>query len=751
MAICFVDKDEARTCIGNFWYFSMLEEGHWHSWPPMPDLATTYVGSTEKLREHITAILAGRDVVISVARLDSADLDRREIGPAYRDWAHGKKGRACRIKAGLKIDREIFVAWGVDGADLVPSLMAGLRHTDSSVRAEAADDLGQLGPIAQDAIPSLQATLKDPDGYVRVNAAEALARIDGKDRGALPTLIAALQAQDAGVRGAAAHAMGALGAPAQACIPDLIVRLSHEKESTVRSEIVFTLGEISPEATRPTCQPRVVVPILGRVLRQDRDRSVRLWAALALRRFGPQAQAAIPDLSVALTHEASEIAEIAADVLARIGPAAVPALAEAVGADNCAARHTVARYLGEMRAVAATAALRKGLKDPDPSLRRVVALALLGIDRKKWIKSAIPVLTEVANEEEWGLGYRVLSDLRDLGPDAAAALPMVIKFLKCERRAHSRLAMEVLAEIGPAARGASPDLKAVMETGTGEYHVAAAWALWRVQSRAEVVVPMLVKVLREGEEPACDSAALLLGDLGPKGGCAIPILMPLLQDRSVTVRRAAAMGLGSIGAEAREALPALNRLTEDKEVSVRLQAARALWRIDPRNQKTIPTLTAALKDPDRSVRLDAAGLLAGIDPDRAARIVVPVLVEALRDEDPFVRGKVAETLGALGAKARAAVPALRAALEDEPAVRVRAAAALCKVDPGHADTLEVLIRSLEIDGSAIDLLGDLGSDAKAGVPTLLRLLRRAEHDEYLRIGEILKRIDPEAAAKAGLP
>src|SRR5262249_6533455 len=127
------------VCIGNWWY-KMYEgdEDSWYQWGPIPDFQTTYVGSTEKLREHVRAILAGREVTIT-ARMPTSPVGPLLSSfdyhhPACADWTHGKKGRVWRIKASLKIDKtedvstpdsSHFVGWGIGGAGAVPSLVAG--------------------------------------------------------------------------------------------------------------------------------------------------------------------------------------------------------------------------------------------------------------------------------------------------------------------------------------------------------------------------------------------------------------------------------------------------------------------------------------------------------------------------------------------------------------------------------------------------------------------------------------------------
>ncbi len=90
-------------------------------------------------------------------------------------------------------------------------------------------------------------------------------------------------------------------------------------------------------------------------------------------------------------------------------------------------------------------------------------------------------------------------------------------------------------------------------------------------------------------------------------------------------------------------------------------------------------MLAALKDQEEGVRASAVEALRKIGADPS--VVVPALIEVLKDRDASVRRSVAGTLGQL-APAKAAVPALTEALKDEDAeVRQEAARALKQIDP----------------------------------------------------------------------
>jgi HEAT repeat protein len=113
-----------------------------------------------------------------------------------------------------------------------------------------------------------------------------------------------------------------------------------------------------------------------------------------------------------------------------------------------------------------------------------------------------------------------------------------------------------------------------------------------------------------------------------------------------------------------------------------------------------------------------------------------------------------EELGELGPAAKAAVPALIQALKSsdtvlhEPAIR-----ALGKIHSDPDVVIPLLIPYLtndEVNDDAATALANYGKLAKAAVPNIIPLLHAKDDDARKAARVALKKIDPEAAASAGV-
>ncbi len=150
------------------------------------------------------------------------------------------------------------------------------------------------------------------------------------------------------------------------------------------------------------------------------------------------------------------------------------------------------------------------------------------------------------------------------------------------------------------------------------------------------------------------SSALIAGD-PPAKEPAVGALIEQLKEKDSDRICAAARALGQI-APKEGTISALKELLGHREGRVRWTAAEALWKLEHNAAALEPVYTELLLASDAEVRAASAWRLGRLrDP---ARSTVLVLAGALRDESLEVRVQAGQALANLGADAKAALPAL---------------------------------------------------------------------------------------------
>jgi HEAT repeat protein len=192
--------------------------------------------------------------------------------------------------------------------------------------------------------------------------------------------------------------------------------------------------------------------------------------------------------------------------------------------------------------------------------------------------------------------------------------------------------------------------------------------------------------------------------------------------RDEAFRAEAAKALGNIGLESPAVLPELLRLLEkDADAGVRTEAARALGKIGEGAAAARRAITAVLRDTGGgdALRAAAAWALARVAPSAPA--TAAALSAAANDRSGHVGVCAAEALWKVSGKSSDAVLALAARLDDL-AVRHAAAHALYRIGP----------------------------EAKGALPALLAAAKTKDRLFRQSVIMALRKIDPEAMAKAGL-
>jgi len=504
IAVCLQSGGQSLTYIGGYWYHSAALEAPWWTMTiGRRDMAYAYFGSVAKLRDHVAAIVAGREVVVTALKFDVYGLppgggkwiyrkiERWGVLEAVRSGRlmRGKEWPVWRIKASLKMpdythglvgdslvkDAKHIVGDGPGSPGDVPALTRALKQEDPLVRRDAAEDLGQIGSPAADALPVLQKLAEqDADSLSRIAAAKAVISIDPKNETALPLFIKALQDKTARVRKKAAEALGDLGPGARSAVSAL-VKAVKDSDPTVSWAAVDALGQMGPDA-------EAAVPILIEALKEA---STRGAAVDALGQIGRKAHSAVPALEQVLRGDDVTVRWPAAWALVQIGGAgARPGVRFLLKPDGVPGRSV--NDAGEiLTAPAAREALPELIEAArEPALRDRVA-EICGNVVMYMKKDQVPAgVTKLLQDTDvavrcvaaWTLyGARAI-DIKD-------AIAVQRETLKAADPWARRQAAKFLAKLGPSAKDAADDLTALLDDKDEGVREAATKALKSIQKQ----------------------------------------------------------------------------------------------------------------------------------------------------------------------------------------------------------------------------------------------------------------------------
>ncbi len=274
------------------------------------------------------------------------------------------------------------------------------------------------------------------------------------------------------------------------------------------------------------------------------------------------------------------------------------------------------------------------------------------------------------------------------------------------------------------------------------------YALGAMGPAAVKALPTLQAALKDASPAVRQNAAWALGRLGPAGGPAVVNdLCTLLGDAEPLVRRDAATALGDIGLPT--ASPAVKPLLDliDREskkdtgdpVVFKTALEKIVKLVSSKDQKLADRLYPYLAWEDAEIAQPAAFALSNIG-GLKSRLALPILQEALRDEDPHVQENAASALGQMKEVAAPAVLDLTNALEASTVgVRKKAAVALAHIGPLAEPAVPKLAQVLKGEKEPdLDVrlfaglaLFEIGEEAnQKAIPTVVEVIR---HDPNRQI------------------
>jgi HEAT repeat protein len=290
---------------------------------------------------------------------------------------------------------------------------------------------------------------------------------------------------------------------------------------------------------------------------KDANPSVRAQAARDLGALGSAAARAVNDLAATLRDPNDEVRGEAAAALALIGPDAVAPLIRGLGAANPPeARELAAHALERIgpKANAAVPPLIKALDDKNPRVRKEVVSALGRINDKSAVG---PLVRRFKSDPDDLVRLEIVGSLADLGPKAAAAIPVLIDEMR--QMEHDLrfdfILPDALAWIGSeAVRPLTEVLNNPKESPVVRSRAAYAFFRMALASGRKTTlpaVPALTRAVRDPDLYVRVRSMWALGAMGPLAKDAIPALKAAQADPNGSVRRAATEALKRIGGSKR--------------------------------------------------------------------------------------------------------------------------------------------------------------------------------------------------------
>lgn len=145
---------------------------------------------------------------------------------------------------------------------------------------------------------------------------------------------------------------------------------------------------------------------------------------------------------------------------------------------------------------ASVPALARALRDPDPQMRRDVAVALDVVGGGWWhfpdggskldLSPALPALLAALQDPDPGVRAWSAQDIGDMGAAASAAVPRLRAMLRRPDAESRGNACRALGQMGSAARSALPDLRRALNDPSQEVRQAARAAIVSIDRAASL-------------------------------------------------------------------------------------------------------------------------------------------------------------------------------------------------------------------------------------------------------------------------
>jgi HEAT repeat protein len=571
--------------------------------------------------------------------------------------------------------------------EVTPVLVQGLKDPDPQYRLRAGFLLMNLGPAARPAVPELRVALENKEPMVRILAAITLARINPQTEGLVPVLKDGLAFNDLAVREQVFSAIQQLGPAARELVPDLVRAMKDKRLGQLRSSAAFALQSTRPEA-------EVMEPLFAALVK-DSDPQVRDVGLRCLSQISLKDRGLLTTLLDMLHDDPNGSQQHnLTDVIRRFGPAASEELAKRLNDKDPMVRNAFLNLylgMGGVNQDELYSLLDRAMKDDAPNIRLTAASRLMRMGR----------ISNTAAEQ---------------------VLPLVKQCLASSDLQLRRQAIGVLAQTAQSStpRNAPAEIR---RKGPPE----------TPRNAPAEVISLLVEQAKAKDADARVDAIGALTSIQPKE--AESLLIQALKDKDARVRSAVVQRFGHQLGRMKEAVPALIELLKRKDDRIIGQVIDGLSQAGRNDSVAIAALIEYYRKLNLSSYMRAYVLSAIVQCGANAKDVVPLCIEALKDEDDNLVQTAVRTLIQLDPANKMLVSALvdvhgRERDLDRRIGQMRPSDRNQKPLGGPAvkELSEILANEKDADrrvGAAI-ILGTMVQDAKSAEDALKNALKDAD-------------------------
>jgi len=555
-------------------------------------------GSQEKaLRSvpYLAALLADEDPALRGGARDVLE------GLGEKGWQ--PLARAGRQSIGSQVDEALGDFLFLRGEAIIPTLVSSMEQAPWSADARA------LARFGSKALPALMESIRGGEG---TRAVQVLAAMGTDARPALDALRAGRGSS--WDHGTVAFAIARI-------TPDAAER-RRMLVLAIRDPELPTPDEVVAELAREGAAVRDAVPRLKELLT---DRPVAFDLMRAIYRIEGDGQAVVPYLVRALTYRSTrdwyrfERVQGCAELLTEMGAAGRPASGAILEQLACEESHALSDALDAVGV--------------DPAL----------VPRLRgWLRSGTPRARWLA-----------LQALEAVGPDAAPALPEIVRLLgRSDVGGHaaiwldrSKLPPDTIAQgLAKGLEGANQDLACAILSRLG-----------KLGEHAKEALPAIRKACHKPGGRAYTAALEACVEIGPAAADAHPEAVAALGSKDGEIRAAGLRAFDAFGEHARAAAPELRALMGEAPSLTGLWAATALMVVAPESKTEVARYGGrCLKEPD----LQTGALWMLVDTGDGARPYLDRARGLLKAEDPATRAGAAYLLASRNTSVKQALDVL---------------------------------------------------------------------------------------------